>query len=121
MLHVLINHLVPTGGPPAGRFQATFLYDSADGYDLLYGGCSSGSVPCPSGLSASSFADSWSLATGSSWTLLTPPGQAPPDRADAGGDFDSADAYVLLFGGYGILSYLIDTWTFTGSAGWALL
>jgi len=88
---------------PAARWGATAVYDSIDGYTLLFGG-TNGSVL---------FSDSW-VFNRSGWHLLAP-AVAPPARADATASYDPALGAVVLFGGEGALrSVLNDTWTFRG-------
>src|SRR2546426_4963709 len=92
-----------TTGPPS-RYGAGMVYDAADGYVLLFGGCCTGSP---------FLGDTWKFSAGS-WTKLDISG--PSARfLDAGMVYDAADGYVLLFGGQDASSarYLGDTWKFS--------
>jgi len=91
------------------------VYDAADGYTLLFGGC-----PYWGGLywshACTALGDTWTLS-GGVWTNITASlAVAPPARADAGIAYDSADHCVVLFGGFDGLTLYNDTWTFSGGA-----
>jgi len=89
-------------------------YDPADGVTILFGGC-------PNGLelyythTCTAVADTWIFAAGI-WTNITSSlsSSSPPARADAGIAYDSADGYVVLFGGFDGNTLYQDTWTFVG-------
>ena len=91
--------------PPA-RESFNLVYDSVDGYVLLYGG-----FHFPSSLS-----DEWSYLNGT-WSMLNL-SSTPPPREDAAMAYDPAPAlpFVVLFGGRtnpastGVL--LNDTWSY---------
>ncbi len=71
---------------------------------LLYGGCSSGSGPCPQ-------ADLWSFdLTSNRWTERTPR-LSPPGREHYGLAFDAVRARLIIFGGSGSSLYN-DTWEY---------
>lgn len=71
---------------------------------LLYGGCSSGSGPCPQ-------ADLWSFdLTSHRWTERTPR-LSPPGREHYGLAFDAARSRLIVFGGSGSSLYN-DTWEY---------
>jgi hypothetical protein len=113
-----------TVGIPGMRYDASMTYDVKDGYVLLFGG-----FGCYVGASCSSsenyLGDTWTF-TGGVWTLLSP-SVSPGIRYSSQMVYDSADGYVLLFGGYGCITgstctagILQDTWTFVGGA-WTVL
>ncbi len=91
---------------PPGRESLNMVYDSVDGYVLLYGG-----FHYPNSLS-----DEWRF-TGGAWSSLTL-SATPPPREDAAMAYDPAPTlpYVVLFGGRttplanGTL--LNDTWSY---------
>src|SRR5439155_1333953 len=88
---------------PSPRFLASTAYDVADGYVLLFGGSNiTGGT--------TSLGDTWKFHS-SVWTLLSPT-SSPSPRAGASMVYDSADGYVLLFGG----SLQGDTWEFHAGA-----
>ncbi|MDE1820730.1 MAG: hypothetical protein KGI98_07760 [Euryarchaeota archaeon] len=90
---------------PATRYDGSMVWDAADGYVLLFGGCY---VTCKSVLG-----DTWKFL-GGTWTELTP-ASVPSARGWAPLTYDSADSEVVLFGGaapnYAALG---DTWLFKG-------
>ena len=101
------TQLHPTQSP-AAREDAMVAYDRADGYLLLYGGEENSTLLDN---------DTWTFA-GGTWTNLTANlTLAPPAREAGGMTFDSADNYVLLFGGkHGVNGLLRDTWSFHAGA-----
>lgn len=116
--------LTPTGATPPARFQPGLAYDPSTGDLVLFGGCTSGSVPCPGGLPASVLADTWeatvSTTVGSiTWTQVST-SFSPPARSDPAMTYDSIDGYTLLFGGSTIVGPAEDTWTYSGGT-WALV
>lgn len=94
---------------PPGLTNASMTFDSADGYTLMFGGCSPSA--CPSD-------QTWRWS-GSTWVDLTPPipdpARYPPARMDAALGYDPNSRSVILFGGYvpgaGDLG---DTWSYRG-------
>lgn len=97
---------------PSYLFGAEMTYDAKDGYLLLFGGSSPGSMPQPN--------QTWEFSNGS-WTQLHPK-VAPPPRALEGLAYDAAAGYVLMYGGVtwagsGFAQYgsaLSDSWSFSG-------
>jgi hypothetical protein len=57
----------------------------------------------------------WLFHAGS-WVKVAP-SVSPPGRYDAGVAYDSADRYVVMFGGWGVSGALGDTWKFDAT-GW---
>ncbi len=98
---------VRTSVAPSPRAEASLAYDDAtpDQYLLLYGG-SNGAGP---------LGDTWVFRSVTGWSSVT---NASPmsmaARFGAGITYDSANAYVLLFGGAGAAGPLNDTWWFRG-------
>lgn len=102
------SQLSVVGGisPPA-RFQAQIAYDAADGYVVLFGGCAD--PACHTLLD-----DTWTFAH-DRWTDISANQTVSPPARDRGGMVDdTADGYVLLFGGEqpNRSALLNDTWTF---------
>jgi hypothetical protein len=96
---------------PSPRAGAAMVYDAADGYTLLFGGCPPSALLYWSHL-CTALGDTWALHNGS-WTNLTPSlAVSPPGRADAGIAYDSEDQCVVLFGGFNGTIVYNDTWTF---------
>ena len=92
-----------SGSQPPARAFATMVYDSRDGYVLLFGGWAG-----PGRL----LNDTWGFSAGA-WTNLTNVSAAPPARDGAAMAYDHSDGYVVLFGGCGaVLCPLNDTWRF---------
>ncbi len=111
---------------PSARFGASMVYDSSAGYVLLYGGAVNGTstangsctpVECPH------LNDTWTFHAGA-WTNITATASThgtPPGRWEAGIANDSADGYVIIFGGQanGYKSYNATqnfTWGFVDGA-----
>ena len=93
------SNLTSTAGPgPPSPLGSILVNDSADGYDLWFGG-SSGATGA-----------TWTFGNGT-WTNRTSSlATAPPPRTFAAAAYDSVHQYVVLFGGLGDPSYLNDTW-----------
>jgi len=91
---------------PTPRYSAAMAYDSADGYVVLFGGwILNGGTPVAT-------AQTWTFA-GGTWAELAP-ATSPSPRVGQGMAYDSADGYLLLFGGYSGTAFLNDTWAFHG-------
>jgi hypothetical protein len=113
--------LSTTVKPPA-RWDANLVWDAADGYLLLFGGCTT--APAAGGCPTTHLlSDYWILVWNPStskgaWTNLCPGGgcTAPGARYDASMAFDadSTANEVVLFGGYVAAGPACDVWTFTG-------
>ncbi len=101
------TNLTSTAGTgPSPRASAGVIYDSADGYLLLFGGESLG-------LRYLLHNDTWKFAHGV-WTNITG-GPAPSPRFGFQLADDLSDGVVVLFGGQGAgpgETYLNDTWEF---------
>lgn len=95
----------PSGAPRPLRRCLHHAALNAEGNEmLLYGGCSSGSGPCPQ-------ADLWSFdLTSHRWTERTPR-LSPPGREHYGLAFDAVRSRLIVFGGSGSSLYN-DTWEF---------
>ena len=111
--------LEPYRNSPAALNYVSMAWDAKDGYDVLYGGCSS---TCNS-QTASAF-ETWAFeglnATGAArWGNLTT-AVHPPSLYSEGLTYDAEDGYVLLFGGGlpGSKTYLNQTWSYTATTGW---
>lgn len=97
-----ITHSV-TGNPP-GRYRASMVWDAADGYLLLFGGCTSSTCPDQS---------TWTYV-GGAWTQKSPTVK-PAARVYVGLTYDDALGEVVLFGGASTSTLtvgLADTWTY---------
>ncbi len=70
-------------------------YDATDGYVVLFGGCLGTSGGC------APISDQTWVYQGGVWANLTEFQPHPTARYAAGITFDSADGYVLLYGGQG--------------------
>jgi hypothetical protein len=102
------NRTANTSGAPPARYRAAMTYDAADGYVLLFGGCTTVTAGCSS-------SDTWKYVAGN-WTDLTGSvGTPPPARVYAAMSYDPATDSVLLFGGATSTAgaELADTWEFT--------
>lgn len=101
---------------PGARYDAMMAYDSSDNYVVLFGGygCSTGSSCTTVFLQ-----DTWEFV-GGTWTELSPTNY-PPTREAGSMAYDTADGYLMLFGGFGCTSggscgtnavAFQDTWEF---------
>jgi hypothetical protein len=95
---------IATSTAPESCSGSSLAYDSADGYVVYLGGGPVGGAGCTSS------GQTWSYHHGV-WTQLHPT-HAPPARQQAGFTNDSADGYLLLFGGLNGSRRLNDTWSF---------
>jgi hypothetical protein len=92
-----------TLSPPA-REAGAFTWDGADGYDLLFSGKAG---------ATGVWNDTWTFSN-STWTNITFGLVEPPKREAPAAIYDSADGFVLMFGGLRFPKGLNDTWTFSG-------
>jgi hypothetical protein len=76
------------GTPPLPRADPAFVYDSLDGYVLLYGGSNQTSAP---------LSDTWDFV-GGTWTLLSPAHNPGPDYY-ASSAYDPVDQAVVYLDG----------------------
>jgi hypothetical protein len=94
---------------PSARLHSSLAYDQVDGYVVLFGG-----TPV-TGPSNNALHDTWIFANGT-WKNVTKwSSQTPPARYFASMAYDSADGYVVLFGGTNndaSTNRTNDTWTF---------
>jgi hypothetical protein len=101
---------------PNPRDFAAMTYDGADAYMVLFGGEKG---TCTNSCNYYLLQDTW-VFEGGAWTNLSlAPGSSPGVRIMASMAYDSADGYVMLFGGNGCntgsscpMSPLQDTWKF---------
>ncbi|MCI4343190.1 MAG: hypothetical protein L3J92_03620 [Thermoplasmata archaeon] len=96
---------------PSPRAGAAMVYDAADGYTLLFGGCPSQGLAYWTH-SCTASGDTWTLQNGSWTNITTSLSVSPPGRSDAGIAYDSADQCVVLFGGFNGTTVYNDTWTY---------
>ncbi|MCI4352495.1 MAG: hypothetical protein L3K14_03815 [Thermoplasmata archaeon] len=90
-------------GAPSADFYATLAYDPTFGVAVEFGGC--GTADCTTLL------DRTYTYVGSNWTAQFPP-QSPSPRDGSQMAFDSADGYLVLFGGQTALGSTADLWEF---------
>ncbi|MCI4351494.1 MAG: kelch repeat-containing protein [Thermoplasmata archaeon] len=102
-------------GPSARSSAGQMVYDSADGYVVLFSGNLNG------GAGTSQYPDTWTYLAGT-WTNLTGSlSTSPPGRAYGGLVDDTYDGYLVLFGGINQNTVIPpDTWSFTNGV-WTLL
>jgi hypothetical protein len=92
---------------PPGRSSEVMAWDAADGYIVMFGGIDAGGF----------LQDTWEFESGV-WANLLPAAHGrpvPPPRFGASMAYDSADGYLVLFGGGGFYqdrTLLNDTWSF---------
>ena len=101
---VWTNVTTKVTGNPAARYRQDMTYDAADGYIVMFGGCTTSDVV--------STADTLTYHN-YTWTLLNP-STKPPGRTYTGITYDAAQGYVLMFGGVNEATNtgLTDTWAF---------
>jgi hypothetical protein len=101
---VWTNVTTKVTGSPAARYRQDMTYDAADGYLVMFGGCTTSDVV--------STADTLTYHN-YTWTLLNP-STKPPGRTYTGLTYDASQGYVLMFGGVNEATStgLDDTWAF---------
>lgn len=91
--------------PPPGRAYSAMVYDSQDGYVLLFGGVGAHGY----------LGDTWKFL-GGTWTnltaVVTKAGSVPTPRGYAAIASDPSASSVLLFGGKGTTGALGDSWRY---------
>lgn len=103
----LTSTLGLTGSPPP-RESGSMVWDSTDGYVLLFGGEETNKVPYRY------FNDTWAFED-DHWVNLTRPDDAPSERFGAYMSDDPSDGVVVLFGGATSAGHADnDTWEFVG-------
>jgi hypothetical protein len=107
---VWTNRTDPNASSPPARFSPSFAFDPRDDGIVLFGGMTQ--------LGGALLNDTWSYQAGT-WREVLPLGdRAPPPRQGSALAFDYIDNYLVLFGGTGSGSYLLnDTWAYS-SANW---
>lgn len=108
--------------PPATEYMA-MVWDSASGFDLVYGGCTPvAGCNSPSSVSSQTWAFEGLNASGEAqWVNLT--GQIhPPSLYSSSSAYDPAANQIVLFGGgtpgNSHPTYLNQTWTYSTTGGW---
>ncbi len=103
------QNISPPGDRPLKRCLHHAVYDEKNGHMLLYGGCSSGSGPCPQD-------DLWSFDFGRGrWSEITK-NPRPTGRQWYGTSFDIARGRMVVFGG----TTVSDLWEFdTAASAWS--
>lgn len=101
------NRTAAVGSSPPAREAGAAVFDSSDGYVLLFGGKRN---------ATQLIRDTWSFV-GGSWTnrtaLLT---VQPPSRESFNMVYDSVDGYVLLYGGFHYPNSLSDEWSYVNGS-----
>src|SRR5437870_5174130 len=96
---------------PSQRSGASMAYDTADGYVILFGGAALSST----GAATAVYGDTWRFL-GGFWTNITS-SSGPSPRGEQSMAYDTADGYVILFGGAAAGSSIFsDTWKFLGGS-----
>jgi hypothetical protein len=96
------SQVLPTS--PLALQKPGMAYDAKDGYTVLFGGLPNGAT--------NGTHDTW-IFSGGSWTNVSN-ATHPAGRYHAAMTYDSADQYVLLFGGVRGSGVYSDTWKFVG-------
>ncbi len=100
---------VATSVAPSPRWGVGMAYDVADGYILLFGGLDNHTT----------YSDTWTFRAGV-WTNISAAiNSTPTSRYGPGMVYDSADGYVVMYGGWSSTQpksspVLSDTWEFVG-------
>ena len=119
--NVTPDPLVPYQNSPPALHYTSMAWDAADGYAVLYGGCTRIGCSLSSILSDQTWAFEGVVDGAAHWVNLT--SSIHPPRLDSPGlTFDAADGYLLLFGGITVftntLVYENQTWSYTAATGW---
>lgn len=102
------TNVTGTGTSPSPRGGAGLVYDRANNYLVLFGGCAFRSCPR---------ADTWQFVGGLWKDITGMSSKTPPARVGAAFAWDDHDGYALLFGGDGGGgSVLADSWQFVGGS-----
>jgi N-acetylneuraminic acid mutarotase len=98
------TELTPAGASPSARVAHRMVYDSTQGKVILFGGYDEGADAY--------FDDTWIYdSAANTWTELSPAGASPSARSGHCMVYDSAEAELILFGGWdGNLCG--DTWAY---------
>jgi hypothetical protein len=103
------TELVPSGGPPQGRYAPTAIYDPARDRMIVHGGMYRVTFD-PIALG-----DVWALSLSGSptWTELAPSGTPAGGRWNHSAVFDPVEDRMLVFAGEDDAAILHDTWALT--------
>ena len=100
---------ISSAASPPPRIDASMVWDSTNGYGLLFGG----QYLNESTFRTAYYNDTWTYV-GGHWTNVSS-GRAPPARSGASMSDDPTDHDVVLFGGINSHgTYLNDTWVWSG-------
>jgi galactose oxidase-like protein len=101
---------VSSSQSPESCQGSVLAYDDVDQYVVYLGGANLGA-----GANCSSAGQTWTYQ-GGSWSQVNTSSGSPPDRQGAAFTNDSADGYMLLFGGISPSCGTVcnDTWSFVG-------
>ncbi|MDQ6739827.1 MAG: fibronectin type III domain-containing protein, partial [Actinomycetota bacterium] len=89
---------------PAGRFDASIVYDGARNKVLMFGGKNS---------VGTALNETWTY-DGTNWAQLNP-ATSPPARWGAAIAYNAANSTVVMFGGLAGTTYMVDTWIWNGT------
>ncbi|HYK94165.1 MAG TPA: kelch repeat-containing protein, partial [Thermoplasmata archaeon] len=104
-----VNRTSSLSGNPGARWNPALAADPSTDRVVLFGGATRATAWVDQN-------DTWQLSS-AGWVPVT--SSAPiPGRQAAQLSYDSADAGLVLFGGYNETSVLDDTWLFNVSTGW---
>ncbi|HYK93489.1 MAG TPA: kelch repeat-containing protein, partial [Thermoplasmata archaeon] len=92
------------GTAPSPRYDGSMVFDSGDGYVLLFGGANSTGVPV---------GQTWKFTAGH-WTNLTGSLTQAPEAREGAAIADSPLGWVMLFGGLGVTSVIQNNYYSTG-------
>jgi hypothetical protein len=114
------TQLLPTGGPPAGVYFSTAVYDSSNNVMIVFGGLS-GTPNCQPPTNAV-WALSHANGTGGTpmWTNLIPEGAdgSPADRSHQAAVYAPSTNTMTIFGGFnGTSTFFGDTWVLFNANG----
>ncbi|MCI4324001.1 MAG: hypothetical protein L3K03_08340 [Thermoplasmata archaeon] len=93
-----------TGNPP-GTFRAEATWDAADGYMVMFGGCTTvATTSCATDNTFTYVNDTWTNVTSS---------PSPPASEYVGITYNPLLGSVILFGGTNSVSFYAETWSFS--------
>jgi hypothetical protein len=100
---------------PSARSDGAMAYDAADGYLLMFGGCSN--APVPFGPCNQTLSDTWTFVASLgnfTWTKVTNSLKTPPSRGGAGLAYVPSPGSVMMVGGFaGPGLVLSDVWSYS--------
>ena len=113
------TQLSPTGGPPAGRYFSTAVYDSSNNIMIVFGGLSGTSTCLPPTNAVWALSHANGIGGTPVWTNLVPQGTpgTPSNRQAAFAIYEPDTNTMTIFGGSSRSGAFNDTWVLSHANG----